>query len=106
MNAQTTQSEAPARMHSPDDPPPDFSRELAAYTRIEVKLARHHLGKIALDHGNEVAGAFDAADDAFVEGFRRFGYVRVMVKEIRDPNAPPDFVSLVDPNHPSSTTID
>jgi hypothetical protein len=67
---------------------------------------RDHLSQTALVHGDEVVGAFDTADEAFLEGFRRFGYVRMMLKEIRDPNAPLDFVSLVDPNHPSSTPVD
>jgi hypothetical protein len=106
MNLQTTQREPPPPVLGPDDPPPDFPRELAAHARMEQDLARRHLGKIALVHGDEVVGAFDTADDAFLEGFRHFGHVRVMVKEIRDPNAPLDFVSLIDPNHPSSTPVD
>jgi hypothetical protein len=106
MNPQTTQRELPPPVLGPDDPPPDFARELAAYARMEEDLVRHHLGKIGLVHGDEVVGVFDTADDAFLEGFRRFGCVRVMVKEIREPNAPLDFISLVDPNHPSSTPVD
>jgi hypothetical protein len=73
---------------------------------MEETLVRDHLGKIALVLGDEVIGAFDTADEAFLEGFRRFGYVRLMLKEIRDPNAPLDFVTMVDPTHPSSTPVD
>jgi hypothetical protein len=88
----------------PDDPPIDFSRELAAYTRERDRLVRHHLGKIALVHEDEVVGAFASADEAILEGFRRFGHVRMMLQEIRDPDLP-DFVSLVDINHPSFKRI-
>jgi hypothetical protein len=84
----------------PDDPPTDFSRELAAYEKERERLVRDHLGKIALVHQDEVIGAFPTADEAYLEGFRRFGDVKMMFKEIRDPDDP-DFISLVDINHPS-----
>jgi hypothetical protein len=105
MNHPIIQNEPPPPVLGPDDPPIDFSREMKAYQKEEERLVRDHLGKIALVHGDEVVGAFDTADEAFLEGFRRFGYVRLMLKEIRDPNAPLDFVSLVDPHHPSSTPV-
>jgi hypothetical protein len=89
----------------PDDPPVDFSREQAAYDRKKADLVREHRGQIALIHGDEVVGAFAFADEAFLEGFRRFGLVKMMLKEIRDPD-PPDFVSLVDINHPSVQKLD
>ena len=50
-------------------------------------------------------GQFGTADEAILEGYRRFGLVRMMLQEIRDPDTP-DFVSLVDPNHPSCKRID
>jgi hypothetical protein len=106
MNHPITQNEPPPPVLGPDDPPIDFAREMKAYQKEEERLVRDHLGKIVLVHGDEVVGAFDTADEAFLEGVRHFGYVRVMVKEIRDPNAPLDFVSLIDPNHPSSTPVD
>jgi hypothetical protein len=84
-----------------DGPPFHFDREEAAYKKEEARLVRDHVGKVALIHNDDVVGAFDTADEAFLEGCRRFGYVRMLVKEIRDPNEPPDFVSLVDLDHPS-----
>jgi hypothetical protein len=90
----------------PDDPPQDFTRENAAYEREQERLVRDHLGKIALVHEDEVVGAFDTADEALLEGYRRFGLVRMMFKEIRDPAEPPDFISLVDINHPSFQRLD
>jgi hypothetical protein len=91
-------------MLGPDDPPTDFSREMAAYDREKSRLIPEHLGKIALVHQDEVVGAFDTADKAILEGFRRFGFVRMMLKEIRDPDGA-DFVSLVDFQHPSFKPI-
>jgi len=88
----------------PDDPPIDFSRELAAYTRERDRLVRDHLGKIALVHEDEVVGAFASADEAILEGFRRFGHARMMLQEIRETDLP-DFVSLVDIYHPSFKRI-
>ena len=85
----------------PNDPPIDFSREEAAYAKVEDQMVRDYLGKIALIHGDDVIGAFDTADQALEEGCRRFGLVRMMFKEIRDPNEPPDFISLADATHPS-----
>jgi hypothetical protein len=84
----------------PEDPPIDFTQELAAFELQREQLVRNHLGKIALVHGDEVVGAFASAGEAMREGFRRFGYVRMMLKEIRDPD-PPDFISIVDCHHPS-----
>jgi hypothetical protein len=101
MSSQATHSEPPPPVLGPNDPPVDFSRELAAYAKEQERLVREHLGWIALVHGDEVVGAFPTADEAYLEGFRRFGHVRMMLKEIRDPNGPPDFISLIDINHPS-----
>src|SRR5437773_1773345 len=106
MSHPVNQKELPPPVLGPDDPPIDFSRELAAYQKEEERLARDHLGKIALVHGDDVVGAFDTADEAYLHGVHRFGDVRMMFKEIRDPNAPLDFVSIFDPNHPSSTPVD
>jgi hypothetical protein len=106
MRHPVTQSEPPPPVLGPDDPPIDLPREAAAYAREEERLVREHLGRIALVHGDEVVGVFATADEAIREGFRRFGYVQLMVREIRDPRAPPDFVSLVDFHHPSFKKVD
>ncbi len=98
MSSIDTSSTPPAL--GPDDPPTDYGREMAAYGREKDRLVREHLGKIALIHQDEVVGAFASADEAILEGYRRFGDVRMMLKEIRDPDLP-DFVSLVDFQHPS-----
>ena len=88
-----------------NDPPIDFSREEAAYQRERERLVREHLGKIAVVRGDEVVGVFDTADEAIFESFRRFGFVKMMFRDISDPEES-DFVSLVDINHPSVRRLD
>lgn len=84
----------------PDDPPVDFSREEAAYQRERERLVRDHLDQIALVQGDEVIGAFPTAGAAIREGVRRFGPVKMMLREIRDPDVP-DYIPHVDVDHPS-----
>jgi hypothetical protein len=105
MSTNSDHEEWPPHL-GPNDPPIDFSREEAAYQKVRDQMVRDHLGKIALIHQDEVIGAFDTADDAWLEGFRRFGMVKMMLQEIRDPSEPPDFISLVDINHPSVKRLD
>jgi hypothetical protein len=105
MSSQTYQSEPPPVL-GPDDPPTDFSRELAAYAKEEARLVRDYLGWVALVHGDEVVGAFRTGDEALLEAFRRFGYVKIMIKDIRDPNEPPDYVPSIDLHHPSIRRLD
>ncbi len=100
MNEPNSHEEEWPPKRGPDSPPIDFAREEAAYQKGKEQMVRDHLGKIALVRLDEVIGAFDTADEAFLEGFRRFGMVKMMVREIRDPDGP-DFISLVDINHPS-----
>jgi len=83
----------------------DFSREEATYARERERLVRDHLGKVALVHEDEVVGVFSTADEAGLEGYRRFGLVPMMIKEIRDPDGP-DLVPFVDINHPSVRRLD
>lgn len=90
----------------PDDPPFDFSRENAAYLKEAERLARDHLGKIALVHEDEVVGVFDDPDAAYDEATCRFGLgALVMVRVIRDPKEPLDYIGLVDVNHPSCQPV-
>jgi hypothetical protein len=89
-----------------DEESVDFSREEAAYAKEQERLVRDHLGQIALVHGDEVVGVFRTADEAIVAGMCRFGCVPLMVREIRDPKQPLDFISLVDFNDPSFKRID
>jgi hypothetical protein len=84
----------------PDDPPLDLSRENAAYERERENLVREHLGKIALIYEDAVIGVFPNADEALKEGFRRFGFARMMLKLIGESDSP-EYISQVNVNHPS-----
>jgi hypothetical protein len=83
-----------------NDPPPDLSREDAAFERERPRLVCEHLGKIALIHGDEVVGAFATLGEALREGFRRFGEARMIFRPITEKDEP-EYVSNVDINHPS-----
>jgi len=83
-----------------NDPPLDLTREMAAYERERERLLREHRGKIALIHQDEVVGVFATLEEALLEGYRRFGFVRMMFPKIGDPEGP-EFIPHVDINHPS-----
>ena len=66
---------------------------------------RDHLGKIALIHGDEVVGVFDNVNAAIVEGHRRFGWARLIFREITAHDEP-EFIPHVDINHPCVRRLD
>jgi hypothetical protein len=82
-----------------NDPPPDFSHENAAFERERERLVRDHLGKIALVRFDEVVGVYDDMDQATIDAHARFGWKRMMFREITAHDEP-DYVGNVDPNHP------
>jgi hypothetical protein len=88
-----------------NDPPPNLSREDAAFERERTRLARDHLGKIALIHGDEVGGVFDNANNAVIEGCRRFGWARLVCRTITERDEPA-YIANVDVNHPSFKRLD
>jgi hypothetical protein len=88
-----------------NDPPPDLSRERAAFERERARLVRDYLGKIALIHGDDVVGVFDDVDAATREGHRRFGWARLVFWEITAADEP-EFIPHVDINHPSFQRLD
>src|SRR5437588_5102291 len=96
----TSNGEQEYAFPGPDDPPREWAREEAAYARARDRLVRDHLGKFAVVHQDEVAGVYETLGEAILEGYRRFGDVPIIFKEIR-PEEPPDFVGIVDLNHPS-----
>jgi hypothetical protein len=88
-----------------NDPPLDLTRENAAFEKERARLVRDHLGQIALIHGDEVVGAFATLDEALTEGFRRFGYARLIFRPITERDEP-EFIPHVDINHPSFRRTD
>lgn len=103
MKAQEIKDEWPVLEEN--DPPLDLTRENAAFERERERLVRDHLGKIALIHGDEVVGVFPTADEALLEGYRRFGLARLIGRLITEKDEP-EFISHVDLNHPSVRRID
>jgi hypothetical protein len=89
-----------------NDPPPDLSREEAAFERERPRLVRDHLGWIALIHIDEVVGAFPTLLEAEREGYRRFGVNARLVCRLITATDEPEWVSYVDINHPSVRRLD
>jgi hypothetical protein len=88
-----------------NDPPPDLSRENAAFEKERARLVRDHLGQIALIHIDEVVGAYPTFGEAITEGLRRFGRARLICRPITEKDEP-EFIPHVDINHPSFRRID
>jgi hypothetical protein len=95
----------PYAFPGPDDPPREWLREEAAYARERERLLRDHPGKFVVVHQDEVFGPFDTLGQAILAGYYRFGDVPMQYRDIR-PEEPPDFVSIVDVNHPSVRRVD
>lgn len=88
-----------------NDPPPDLSRENAAFERERPRLVRDHLGHIALIHIDEVVGAFPTLAEAEREGYRRFGVNARLVCRLITEKDEPEWIGNVDVNHPSVRRI-
>jgi hypothetical protein len=102
VNKQQTESGWPVTKEN--DPPPDLSRENAAFERERERLVRDHLGKIALIH-DEVIGAFATLEEAVLEGYRRFGFAPMVYRPITAVDEP-EFIPHVDVNHPCCRRLD
>jgi hypothetical protein len=88
-----------------NDPPDDISREKAIFEGKRPRLAREHLGKIAVVHGDNLLGVYDNIDDAVLDSCTRLGHVRLVFFEITASDEP-EYVFNVDINHPSFKRID
>jgi hypothetical protein len=88
-----------------NDPPPDLSREKAAFERERARLVRDHLGKVAVIHGDDIVGVYDNANDAALDVLPRLGMVRLLFFEITERDEPVH-IANVDVNHPSVRRID
>jgi hypothetical protein len=103
MDAQEIEDEWPVL--GENDPPPDLSREEAAFQRERARLVHDHLGHVALIRGDDVVGAYPTAGEAIAEGYRRFGRGRFICRLITEKDEP-EFVPYADVNHPSVRWID
>ena len=59
-----------------------LEKELATYQANLLQLKQHE-GKFVLIQGDDVVDFFASYDDALKEGYKRFGLVQFMVKQIQ-----------------------
>ncbi len=67
--------------------------ETQTYEQHREELLGTAQGKFALIHETEVAGVYDSKSDAIREGYRRFGNVPFLVKQVLAIDVPQNFVS-------------
>ena len=75
-------------------------RELATYEREKARLLAEAPGKFVLIKGDDVLGTYDTQIDAIDEGWRRYGAVLFLAKQIVDVESP---VRLPRPKDPVYT---
>jgi len=67
--------------------------ELETYASRKSDLLAEARGKYVLIHGGEVVGTYDTEGDAISQGYRQFGNVPFLVKEVVEVEQPATFVS-------------
>jgi len=103
MDTQEFKDEAPR--FEENDPPVDVTREEAAFERARASLVPKHLGGIAVIHGDEIVGVYPNLYEAEVDAYGRFGDVKLVFRLITEKDEP-EWVSCIDPYHPSIKWID
>ena len=67
--------------------------ELGTYESRREELLASSEGKFVLIKGDELAGVYDSQEDAIREGYRHFGNVPFLVKQVLRIETPLRFVS-------------
>jgi len=88
-----------------NDPPPDLSREDAAFERERPRLFREHPGKVAVVRGDAVVGVYADFNEAATDAYQRFGQVRMVCYLITERDEV-EYIANVDTNHPSFKRLD
>ena len=70
-----------------------LTTELATYAQQRARLLGTARGKWVLIHDQEVYATFDTQDDAVAEGYRRYGSVPFLTKQILELESPTRFTS-------------
>jgi len=70
-----------------------LEKELQTYDANKVELVSNFEGKFALVKDDEVVGVFDTEFDAIRQGYKRFGPVPFLVKQIVEFETPLYFTS-------------
>jgi hypothetical protein len=84
-----------------NDPPLDLTHENAAFERERPRLVRDHLGQIAVIQIDEIFGVYPTLFEAETTAYRRFGINARLIFRLITEKDEPEWVSNVDPNHPS-----
>jgi len=58
--------------------------EIEFYHSIKSKLLKKYQGQYALIHKNQLIDVFPSEDEAIHTGYKQFGYVPLLVREITD----------------------
>jgi hypothetical protein len=72
---------------------PVLDTELKTYEQNRDHLLGTAEGKFVLIHNDQVIGIYDSKMDAIAEGYRQFGNVPFLVKQILKIEAPLNFMS-------------
>ena len=70
-----------------------LDRELETYERHKEELLAASEGKFVLIRNDEVVGTYSSGNDAIAEGYRRFGNVPFLLKQIVRIEVPQNYVS-------------
>lgn len=70
-----------------------LTAELKTYEEHRNELLGTSEGKFVLIHGTEVIGVYESQRDAIAEGYKRFGNVPFLVKQIVKVEIPLNFSS-------------
>jgi len=62
-----------------------LAEEIATYRNHRPQLLREHMGQFVLIKGADILGTFPNYSTALREGYRRFGIVPFLVRQIADP---------------------
>jgi hypothetical protein len=73
--------------------PTVLDAELETYEKHKAELLGSAEGKFVLIRGEQIAGVFDSKMDAIAQGYRQFGNVPFLVKQILKVEAPLNFTS-------------
>ena len=70
-----------------------LKKELQTYESNRAELIGKYEGKFALIRGEEVSDVFDTKTDAIRQGYKKFGLVPFLVKQIVEIEIPQNFIS-------------
>ena len=70
-----------------------LAEELRTFESHRAALLGTAPGRFALVHGSEISGTYETERDAIAEGYRRFGNVPFLVKQVTHVDVPRTFVS-------------